>query len=300
MAQKKFVLIVDDESEVRALIKESLAQQYPDLQVLEAGDGAEAMRKISRQFFDVVIFDLKMPKIDGNTAIKSLKELPIDFRPKNILVLSGHATAQDIKREFGNTVEFLAKPCSTQELLDYFKKAIAGSASVTATPKAKFDTTIVNCFIEATMEVLKTMANVQAQKQGIAIRSDDKMSGDISALIAVQSEKQTGSMALSFDELCFLSIAEAMLGEKFTSISDQNADLAAELCNQIFGVTKKMLNEKGYGVKPAIPSVILGKGHQIKHTVSGPCIAVRFQCPTGSFTIETALQENAAADTKAA
>jgi chemotaxis protein CheX len=80
-----------------------------------------------------------------------------------------------------------------------------------------------------------------------------------------------------------------MLGEKITEITTENQDACAEICNQVFGMAKQVLNQSGYNIQPAIPSIVVGDNHRIRHVVDGICIAVEFSTEAGNFTVEAAV-----------
>lgn len=82
-----------------------------------------------------------------------------------------------------------------------------------------------------------------------------------------------------------------MLGERYEEINDENRDAVAEICNQIFGYAKNILNINGHSIKKAIPSIISGDNHVIKHLIPGPCLAVTFNTLYGHFTIEATISE---------
>lgn len=155
---------------------------------------------------------------------------------------------------------------------------------------AKIDVNFINAFVDATLNVLKIMAGIAAEKQDVFIRQKDQTSGDISAIVGMNSNDYIGSMAIAFEESCFLKVASGMLSENFTQLTPEIRDAAGELCNQIFGMAKKTLNEKGHSIQPAIPSVIVGKNHTINHQVDSPCIAIKFKTPDGFFIVEAVLQ----------
>ena len=95
---------------------------------------------------------------------------------------------------------------------------------------------------------------------------------------------------MGFDTPCFLDIVSNMLGETYTEVSDDVVDVAGEICNQVFGVAKKNLNDQGYDIKSAIPTVVNGKQNQIRHLVEGPCITIEFKTSAGRFTVEASFQ----------
>ncbi|NUM88431.1 MAG: chemotaxis protein CheX [Bdellovibrionales bacterium] len=305
-----FVLVVDDEAEIRNLLKSALEETYDGLRCVVSPDGADAAVKASRQRFVAAVVDIGMPKMDGISLLNSVFSLPTEFKPRKVLVLSGKADPKEVTEKFGALVEFAAKPCSTQVVVDFIGKVLqeesAGTAAaprpVAAAPsqaaansqgagssKQKFDAILVNEFVKATLEVLKTTGQIEAKRDSLFLKQDDQASGDISAIIPMNSSDFHGSMALSFEEKCFLTVVGNMLGEKYEKITPEIADAAAELCNQIYGTAKKALNEKGYSLELAIPSIVVGKGHQVRHAVNGPYVAVRFQCSAGTFLVEAGM-----------
>lgn len=72
MADKKKVLVVDDEASLRRALVDTLKGEE-NLEVLEAADGEEAFIAIQKHHPDLVLLDIVMPKMDGLTLIKKLK-----------------------------------------------------------------------------------------------------------------------------------------------------------------------------------------------------------------------------------
>lgn len=297
--KKTSVLIVDDEPDIRELVKDAVHRICPDAVVLEASDGSEGYAKVSRQKFDLVVTDIKMPRSDGTKLLTSMNQLQPGFKPRSIFVLSGHISADYCKKLFG-TVTYLSKPCPVDVLDAHIKKALLDPPAPTPAPAStgaapaqkRIPVELINPFIDATVEILQGTAGIKAEKVGIALRKDDHISGDISAIAPLRGNKFEGSLAIAFDTACFLEVVKGMLGEEFKEITPEISDAAAEICNQIFGRAKKILNEAGHGILPTIPSIVIGKSHQIRHVVGGPCIAIEFKTPLGHFTVETVLKEN--------
>lgn len=95
------ILIVDDERAIRRTLKEIL--EYEKYEVDEAGDGEEGLEKIKTGEYDVVILDVKMPKMDGIEVLSAMNEAGIDTP---VLVLSGHGNVE-------TAVEAVKKALST-------------------------------------------------------------------------------------------------------------------------------------------------------------------------------------------
>lgn len=157
-------------------------------------------------------------------------------------------------------------------------------------PKRTLNTEFINPFLNATLHVLKVQAQVEATAGQIYVKkADEKITGDISGVIGIVSQDFTGSVVISFPEKTFLNVISSMLGEEFTTLNSEIIDGAGELTNMIFGQAKITLNEKGYGIKTALPSVIAGKDHSLNAMTKGPVVVVPFTTPKGNFFVEICL-----------
>jgi chemotaxis protein CheX len=284
------LLVVDDEPDIREALKSYIENTLETPLVLQAANGVEGLKIASNQRFDLIITDLKMPRMDGKTFLNQLNELPPGFRPKGCFVVSGNLEEKTTIKVVGNTV-FFPKPIPVEKFKEHLKKFFGLTSSEAQAARPKMDINFINPFVEATLEVLQTTAAITAKKEQVFLRTPDQSSGDVSALVALNSQSYLGSFSVSFEEACFLAVVNSMLGESYQKITPEIQDAASELCSQIFGIAKKVLNEKGHTIQPAIPSVISGKNHQIKHPVEGTCIAVKFSTPVGIFQVEAVLTE---------
>jgi len=127
------LLIVDDHPVVRTGLRGMLAGQ-PDFKVVgEAADGAEAVALTERLRPDVVLMDLRMPGMDGVTAIRHIKARQPEVQ---ILVLTTYDTDADILRaiEAGAT-GYLLKDTGREELAHAIRATARGEA-VLAPPVA--------------------------------------------------------------------------------------------------------------------------------------------------------------------
>lgn len=102
------VLIVDDDVMVRVLARTSFSQL--DLNVYEAGNGAEAVELFTQQPCDLILLDLEMPVMDGFTACRKIRLLP-GGENVTIIVVTGLDDSESIQKayELGAT-DFVTKP----------------------------------------------------------------------------------------------------------------------------------------------------------------------------------------------
>ncbi|MGH3442907.1 MAG: response regulator transcription factor [Nitriliruptorales bacterium] len=114
MASRAKVLVVDDEPDVLLLCRVNL--EFEGYEVLEAGDGEEAMEKVHDQGPDVVLLDVMMPKMDGWQVLAALKG---DHRTADIPVVMLTAKVQDqdqIRGWSGGAADYITKPFSPLSL----------------------------------------------------------------------------------------------------------------------------------------------------------------------------------------
>ncbi len=118
----KTILTVDDSSTMRQMIGFTLKEA--GFEVLEAGDGLEALERARGQKLSLVITDVNMPRMDGITLVQRLRAQP-EFRFTPILVLTTES-GLDMKqkgKEAGAT-GWIVKPFSPEKLLDVVNKVL--------------------------------------------------------------------------------------------------------------------------------------------------------------------------------
>ncbi len=154
------------------------------------------------------------------------------------------------------------------------------------------DINFINPFLGATLHVLKVQANIEATPGKVYMKKPaDTLKGDVSGVIGIVSDTFNGSVIISFPEQTFLNVIGGMLGETYTELNKEILDGAGEITNMIFGQAKITLNERGYGIKIALPQVITGKGHSLSAMSKGPTVVIPFTSPVGDFFVEISLSE---------
>jgi chemotaxis protein CheX len=149
------------------------------------------------------------------------------------------------------------------------------------TLKAEF----INPFLEATVSVVKTMAFVDPTPGKPFIKKGAVATGDISGIVGITGEAE-GSLCLSFSKGCILQIVSKMFGEEQQEINEEVKDAVGEMTNMISGDSRRRLQEIGHTFQGAIPSVVSGTGHEIKHVTKGPILSIPFTTQAGEFTVE--------------
>jgi len=122
---RKRILIVDDDEKLAALLQESLRALDEDYDVATAGGTDEALAKVSKRSFDLVITDLMMPEVDGLQLLEALKAINHSI----ITVAMTAFDSQEIRAQAKHLriYRYLTKPFSVQEfrqcIIDAFREA---------------------------------------------------------------------------------------------------------------------------------------------------------------------------------
>ena len=127
------VLIVDDEGSIRRTLRDIL--EFEKYEVDEAADGKECLFKVKKNQYDILLLDIKMPKMDGMEVLDRLQILAPDTP---VIMISGHAnidTAVDaVKR---GAFDFISKPPDLNRLLITMRNAMDKSNLITETKTLK-------------------------------------------------------------------------------------------------------------------------------------------------------------------
>lgn len=125
------VLIVDDDALVRAGLSMILGG-LPDLRVVgEAADGGEVPAAIAAYAPDVVLMDIRMPRVDGLTATEALRARP---NPPEVLVLTTFDADEQVLRALrAGAAGFLLKDTPPADIVHAVRRVAAGEATLSPT-----------------------------------------------------------------------------------------------------------------------------------------------------------------------
>src|SRR3712207_3276165 len=122
--ERPLVLIVEDQPDLRHLYAQELTLSGFD--VIEAGNGADAIAHTCERFPDVVLMDLSLPIVDGWEATRRLKR---DTRTSHIPVvaLTAHDGSGELQRATRAGCDwFVPKPCQPRDLIEEVRRVLAG------------------------------------------------------------------------------------------------------------------------------------------------------------------------------
>ena len=286
------ILLADDENDIIDTFKDAFQSAFPEVNLVTAHDGMDAYRKARNQSFSLICTDFKMPKLNGAELIRALRE-QVHNQETPIFLISGFSATQlKMTKEFKN-LTFFEKPFDIKEIIEQAKIVIANKTVAHEHPNKKLhlDVNFINPFIEATQLVLTTFGSLKEIKplKPYLLKKGDKLGVEISGVIPMVSPLFKGNLAVGFPKTTFIAVASALLGETHTEISTQIEDAAAELANIIYGQTKTKLNENGYELGLARPSIVRGHDHSISPPDGQFTIVVPFESSAGPFYIQISI-----------
>ena len=127
------ILIIDDERAIRKTLTEILS--FEGYKLDEAADGEEGLKKFKEKTYDVVLCDIKMPKIDGIEFLQKAGETNPDIP---IIMISGHGNIETaVEAVKKGAYDFISKPPDLNRLLITIRNAMERSSLVTETKVLK-------------------------------------------------------------------------------------------------------------------------------------------------------------------
>jgi two-component system nitrogen regulation response regulator NtrX len=127
------ILIIDDEKAIRKTLSEILS--YEGYKIDEAADGEEGIKKFRETTFDVVLCDIKMPKMDGIEFLEKAREINSDVP---IIVISGHGNIETaVEAVKKGAFDYISKPPDLNRLLITLRNALDKQTLVSETKVLK-------------------------------------------------------------------------------------------------------------------------------------------------------------------
>ncbi len=116
------VLLVEDDPDIRHLVSHKLRTGGFD--VIEAADGAEALDQARRHHPDVIVLDVRMPRLSGLEVCRELRATP-GTAEVPIVMLTARAQAHDVEQAYAaGATDYVVKPFSPRLLLERVRSAV--------------------------------------------------------------------------------------------------------------------------------------------------------------------------------
>jgi DNA-binding response OmpR family regulator len=122
MNGQKKILVIDDEEDMQKLLKMRLEQESFD--VITAGDGEAGIKIAERELPDCIVLDIMMPKMDGYSCVKELRQIPV-IKNTPVIILSGkeEEKVRDLFA-FQKISAYIEKPFELDDLVVKIKEVL--------------------------------------------------------------------------------------------------------------------------------------------------------------------------------
>jgi len=118
------VLIVEDSPTMRQLIVFAL-KRIRGVDIVEANDGVDGLKKISSEKFDLIFTDINMPIMDGLKLVSLVRNDP-NYKDVPICIITTEGASEDRERALGlGADDYITKPIQTTKILDVARRLLA-------------------------------------------------------------------------------------------------------------------------------------------------------------------------------
>ena len=145
------ILIIDDEKAIRKTLTEILG--FEGYKIDEASDGEEGLRKFKEKNYDLILCDIKMPKLDGLEFLEKAKEINVEVP---IIIISGHGNIETaVEAVKKGAYDYISKPPDLNRLLITLRNAMDKNTLVAETKVLKRKVSKVQDIIGESAPIIK-------------------------------------------------------------------------------------------------------------------------------------------------
>lgn len=156
-------------------------------------------------------------------------------------------------------------------------------------PSSRMDVAYINPFVEATVDTLKQMAEMECERTGLTLRTDGATKGFISGTMGLSGPAE-GFVAVTFDDTLARKIVCRMLQMKSgEETEDDIRDAVGELMNVIAGQAKAQLVNTEHTFQLSLPTVIVGGPHTVGKVRGMPVVVIEFTTEGDTFEVMVCL-----------
>ena len=118
----KKLLLIEDEEPIRRVLVRILSEENDDYRITECEDGKSGFNALKKEDFDLVLCDIKMPKMDGVEVLQKTREEGINVP---FIMLTGHGNVSTaVEAMKSGAYDFISKPPDLNRLLTAVRNAL--------------------------------------------------------------------------------------------------------------------------------------------------------------------------------
>lgn len=188
--KERSILVVDDQPEMRIALTEVL--QQAGYQVETASNGKEGLDKFTKNFYPVVISDVKMPRLDGVGLLREIKKVSTSTK---VILITAYGTIDNaVQAMKEGAFDYLLKPFPAEALESVISRAWAFSQSNCgreegASNGGKGDKTIITANMQM-IKLIQLAQNIACSKATVLIRGESGTGKELFAKLIHQSSSR--------------------------------------------------------------------------------------------------------------
>jgi two-component system chemotaxis response regulator CheY len=258
MTDVRWVLVAEDDDDIRAIICKSLADDSEglNLQVVEAKDGLEAISKAATREFQCVVTDLRMPRSTGVELLHALQSQPLNANTPT-LVISGYADDQVFTEKFSH-IRVIPKPFEPQEV---------ARAVVREIKLGRMDDRVaahlMNPFLDSIQTMLTDELKIKPTLQPPQVKKPGEIpAGDVFCTMTLSTGHLKSRFSLGFDRTLLEFARNNYYATRLPNGSSQAPEvIVRQICLAIFEKAAPHLSKvMGNTVRMTGTSVVLNQG----------------------------------------
>ena len=118
----KKILLIEDEEPIRRVLSKILTEENKGYQIIESEDGKDGFLKLTKEDYDLVLCDIKMPKMDGVEVLQKVRENGVNIP---FIMLTGHGNISTaVEAMIAGAYDFISKPPDLNRLLTAVRNAL--------------------------------------------------------------------------------------------------------------------------------------------------------------------------------
>lgn len=284
--KKKSVLIVDDEVEIRDILKTCVLKVAPNALVMEAGNGIDAEAKVKSQLFECIVTDISMPKSDGIDFLYRVAQLRPEQRPKSILILSAYFNPNRLNSlPMPVPIEFLPKPCSITLIKNYFIKVL-GEQEELVPAETHQPLQSIPIYLETLIHSFSESCGLKFIQEGPAVCQESHTHWDVSILTSTSSEAEFESIQFGCSQQFLLSVADRFKMKNLDQGKKEPVAIIADLIKSIHEKVKVSLSLSKQKLPLGAPFIVSGKDYHVHRYTSKTSMTYKYNTELGTIEIE--------------
>ncbi|NRA66538.1 MAG: response regulator [Pseudobacteriovorax sp.] len=271
------VLVADDEPDLIDLITDIL-EDVKGVKVTAASNGEKAIETLHEHYFDAIITDLNMPKVNGMQLIQTIKNNKAhQFTP--LYILSGEISSITSRFAQNNLVTELKKPFDPDQLIDLLESEVFGSKDV-----AHYHETVVEAFIDSSRDVMN--CNFASFKPGsLTLCKDIDQTYDMTSYIGILGAGVRGNLIVNCDKLFIEDLLINLFGGDSSFIDEDISSYLGELTNQIAGGFTNKLKRYSLNLQITVPELSEGPKNPIVYLTKSSGLKIPIKTRKGRCDI---------------